>query len=200
MSSKINVIEILQKHKSTLENSEGKMLRRDRRHFIIYPLFFAFVLGTVVRIPNDNLVNIFAICLSVFVGLFLNLLVLIISFAENKLNIKDSKNRAELLEQTFYNITYTIVISLFALGILFLANIQFLPSDLVFSFNKNIYGIHLSIVKLEYNKVITFVIYLFFNFVFAHLILTLLMIIKRIFRLFKVEIEKINGQKDANKH
>lgn len=200
MSSKINVIEILQKHKSTLENAEGKMLRRDRRHFIIYPLVVAFILSTVVRIPNDNLVNIFAICLSVFVGLFLNLLVLIISFAENKLNIKDSKNRAELLEQTFYNITYTIVISLFALGILFLANIRFLPSELAFSFEKNIYGIHLSILKLEYNKVITFVIYFIFNFVFAHLILTLLMIIKRIFKLFKVEIEKINGQKDANKH
>ncbi|KYG84885.1 hypothetical protein AWW67_18030 [Roseivirga seohaensis] len=199
MSSKINVIEILLKHKSTLENPEGKMLRRDRKHFVIYPILIALLLSIIIGIPNDNLVNIFAICLSVFVGLFLNLLVLIISFAENKLNIKDIKNRAELLEQTFYNITYTIVISLFALGILFLANVKFLPTDLVFSYEKTLWETKIHIEKLEYNQILTLIIYFIFNTVFAHLILTLLMIIKRIFHLFKVEIEEINGNKNTRK-
>ena len=123
MASKVNVFEIISKHKSTLQHN-GEFLSIDIKFFVTYPILIGLLISLIAGIAEDRLVNIFAICLSIFIGLFLNLLVLIMSYAENKLNIKDKRNRAELLEQTFYNITYTIIASLLALGFLFLACIN----------------------------------------------------------------------------
>ena len=125
MASKVNVYEIISKHKSTLESDEGKFLKKDKKNFIVYPIILGLLLTIMVRIPSDGLVNIFAICLSIFIGLFLNLLVLIISFAENKLSIKDKKNRAILLEQTFYNITYCSIFNWIRVSIF--GKYRFLP-------------------------------------------------------------------------
>ena len=197
MASKINVTEILRNHKSTLLNTEGKMIKSDKKFFIYYPIVIGLLLVFIVRIPSDSLINIFAICLSIFIGLFLNLLVLIISFAENKLNVADKKNRAILLEQTFYNITYTIISSLVGLGLLFISNIQFLPTawniDLS---NLSSYFQSLNIKQIQYNKIISISFYFLFYTVFTHIIMTLLMVIKRIFKLFKVEIDEINKKQD----
>jgi hypothetical protein len=192
MASKVNVNEIISKHKSTLLNGDGKLLKKDKMFFITYPLIIGIFLAIIIRIPNDGLVNIFAICLSIFIGLFLNLLILIISFAENKLSIKDKKNRAILLEQTFYNITYTIVASLIGLGFLFLANIDFFPTECTIDLDMIFNKINLTIKPIPINTIIGFVLYFLFYSVFSHIIMTLLMIIKRIFKLFKVEIEEIN--------
>jgi hypothetical protein len=192
MSSKVNVSEIVSKHKSTLQGGNGKLLKLDRKYFITYPIILGLILSFLIRIPNDGLVNIFAICLSIFIGLFLNLLVLIISFAENKLNIKDKSNRAILLEHTFYNITYTIVASLVGLGFLFLSNIDFFPTNwkVNLSFIDRI--IDLKTCELTINAIVQFVLYFVFYSIFIHIIMTLLMIVKRIFSLFKAEIEEIN--------
>ncbi len=192
MSSKVNVSEIVSKHKSTLQGGNGKLLKLDKKYFITYPIILGLILSFLIRIPNDGLVNIFAICLSIFIGLFLNLLVLIISFAENKLNIKDKSNRAILLEHTFYNITYTIVASLVGLGFLFLSNIDFFPTNwkVNLSFIDRI--IDLKASELTINAIVQFVLYFVFYSIFIHIIMTLLMIVKRIFSLFKAEIEEIN--------
>lgn len=199
MASKINVTEILRNHKATLLNTEGKMIKSDKKFFIYYPIFIGLFLVLIVRIPSDSLINIFAICLSIFIGLFLNLLILIISFAEDKLNVSDKKNRAILLEQTFYNITYTIIASLFGLGLLFISNIHFLPAtwniDLTY-FSSYIES--LNIKQIQYNKIISISFYFLFYTVFTHIIMTLLMIIKRIFKLFKVEIDEINKTQNQN--
>ena len=129
MKSKINLYEIIEKHFSTLKGGNGEFIKKDKKIFFKYPIFIGLLLLIFINSPNEKLINIFTLSLSVFIGLFLNLLVLIISFAENKLKIKDNKNRTELLKQTFYNITYTIVISLIGLGLLFVANISLFPND-----------------------------------------------------------------------
>lgn len=192
MASKINVTEILSNHKSTLLNAEGKMIKSDKKFFIYYPIVIGLLLVLIIRIPSDSLINIFAICLSIFIGLFLNLLILIISFAEDKLNVSDKKNRALLLEQTFYNITYTIIVSLVGLGLLFVSNIELFPTcwsiKLDISNNINL----LNLKEIQYNKIINLIFYFLFYTVFTHIIMTLLMVIKRIFKLFKVEIDEIN--------
>ena len=162
MGSKINVTEIISKHKSTITNSNGKLLKVDRKFFVIYPIIIGLILTLLIRIPNDNIVNIFSICLSIFIGLFLNLLVLIISFAENKLKIKDNKNRAILLEHTFYNITYTIVISLIGLGVLFLANVNFLPSECVLNLDFFNTKFNLTIKPISINHIVSLIIYFIF--------------------------------------
>ena len=197
MGSKVNVNEIFRNHKSTLLNGDGKMIKSDKKFFILYPIVIGFILVLLVRIPSESLNNIFAICLSIFIGLFLNLLVLIISFAENKLNVPDKKNRAILLEQTFYNITYTIIASLIALGLLFISNIKILPASwsLDITFITNYFHIQ-NLKEVQYNKIINLTFYFVFYTVFTHIIMTLLMVVKRIFKLFKVEIDEINKKLD----
>jgi len=192
MASKINVCEIISNHKSTLLTTEGKFLRKDKRFFVVYPLTLGLFLLFVVGIPGDGLTNIFAICLSIFIGLFLNLLVLIISFAENKFNIKDKKNRAILLEHTFYNITYTIVVSLIGLGFLFVANVDFFPAKWKICLNFVSSILHLSTKEVTLNSIANYFFIFVFYSVFTHIIMTLLMIVKRIFKLFKMEINHIN--------
>lgn len=194
MASKVNVREIINKHISTLQSSNGKLNRKDKKIFIYFPLLLGFFLSLTVGVPNEVLLNIFAVCLSIFIGLFLNLLVLIISFAENKLNVKDKRNRAILLEQTFYNITYTIIASLIGLGLLFISNVDFFPENWTADFNPLLSKLSINIKLISINSIFKFIFYFFFYSVFCHIIITLLMIIKRIFKLFKVEIEHINNK------
>lgn len=199
MSSKINVLEILRKHKATLSNNEGEMWKKDRRTFVTYPILIGIILSLFIGIPNENWINIMATCLSLFVGLFLNLLVLVISFADNKNGVEDVSNRTALLKESFHTIAYTIVLSLFALGVLLVANICFFPSQ---------WGIDLSFARcyvpfisnfLGFGFILSFVLYAFFHVLFIHLIMTLLMVIKRIFKLFDVEIAAATKSKKKPK-
>lgn len=191
MKSKINLHEIIEKHFSTLKSDDGNFIKKDKKIFFRYPIYIGFLMLIFITTPNEKLINIFTLSLSVFIGLFLNLLVLIISFAENKLKIKDNKNRTELLKQTFYNITYTIVVSLIGLGLLFVANISLFPTNwhIDLSFLDNEYFF---LPKIYANKIFELFFYFAFYVVFTHIITTLLMIIKRIYKLFNVEIENIN--------
>jgi hypothetical protein len=196
MASKINVLVIFSKHLSTLKGEDDKLLKQDKRIFILLPFIIAVLMISIIRIPSDNLTNFFTLTLSLFIGLFLNLLVLIISFSENKLKIKDEQNRKELLTQTFYNIAYTILISLVGLGIVFLGCVDFLPS--AWSLNLGCFeNKYLSIPQtLNFNRLLQLAFFFIFYAIFVHLILTLLMVIKRIFSLFNAEIEHINKNKN----
>lgn len=191
MASKVNVFEIISKHKSTLQHN-GEFLSIDIKFFVTYPILIGLLISLIAGIAEDRLVNIFAICLSIFIGLFLNLLVLIMSYAENKLNIKDKRNRAELLEQTFYNITYTIIASLLALGFLFLACINYFPNNWVLDIRSLASKFNVILDCIPWNSIFRFLLCFVFYSIFAHIIMTLLMIVKRIFKLFKVELEEIN--------
>jgi hypothetical protein len=196
MASKINILAIFNKHLSTLKSNDGSLLREDKRIFIFLPIMLAVFMILIIRIPSDNLINFFTLTLSLFIGLFLNLLVLIISFSENKLKIKDKANRKELLTQTFYNIAYTILISLIGLAIVFLGCVDFLPvawSIDISCFN-NEYLFTPKIFSL--NKLLQLIFFFVFYAIFVHLILTLLMVIKRIFSLFNAEIEHIDKDKN----
>ena len=126
--------------------------------------------------------------------MFLNLLVLIMTFVENKFKVRDVTNRQILLEEIFCNLSYTIVISLIALGFLVFLCVQLLPSEWVENpvWNHNACYFKtkqlLHIQKLTANNVVAGVLSLSMYFFVAKVMLTLLMIIKRIFKLFDHEI------------
>lgn len=195
MKSKVNILEIIEKHFSTLKNKNGNLLKSDRKYFFIYPILFGLVFVFIIGIPNEKLINFFTLSLSVFIGLFLNLLVLIISFAENKLKISDSENRKKLLQQTFYNITYTIIISLIGLGLLLIANISLFPKEWCVDFSQ-ISNRYFQLKETSINRIFELIFYYAFYTVFIHIIMTLLMIIKRIFKLFNAEIDETNKKKE----
>lgn len=199
-SSKINVCNVIREHLGTLKYDNGRYIKKDKKFFFVYPIVIAIIAIILIGQPNEQSINIFAICLSIFVGLFLNLLVLIISFAENKSKVKDISNRSILIAQTFYNISYTIIISLISLGFLFLLNLDFFPNKWGFKVNSVFSLISNKDNCIYFNDILKCVFSLIFYAVFIQVIFTLLMIIKRIFKLFDVELKYIKrNEQEQNK-
>lgn len=192
MSSKINVSTIFHKHLESLGGKKKKYLKEDKWIFLYSPVLISIFLIIVIKIPSDKLIEFFTLILSIFIGLFLNLLVLIISFSENKLNIKDKKNRKKLLKQTFYNISYTILMSFLGLGLIFLGSLNLLPVKWKISL-EYLQSFFFNLpCEIELNRILNFFFFFLFYIVFLNIILTLLMVIKRIVSLFDKEIENSN--------
>lgn len=169
MFSFINVFEVVKNHYRTLKSDAiGNIVI-----FLVLPICIG-VISIFIKSVNSNLDSILSTALSIFIGLFINLLVLIVTLTKTPIREKKEIRRL-VVEETFYNITYVILISIIALGLIMLKNINF-----------GLGGIGLVIFK----KSIVFV----FTFLFAQILLTILLIIKRIFNLFKFDINNFNKE------
>lgn len=197
MATKISLHLIFQKHRESLKTLTPvrsgntftetlKISRTDRFIFYILPVLIAVAATVIIRIPDSQATNLYTVCLSVFVGLFLNLLVMITSVLRPSVKIWDNQTRIELIEQTFYNISYTIVISLLALGTLLLTTLTLFPSG---------WQINLSFLNPGYwsslpvNTLCHFIFSFLLYYLLCKIILTLLMVIKRVFCLFRTDIQ-----------
>ena len=187
-TSKINVCEIFRAHLKTLRYPNNTISKRDKRIFIYLPIVVSIILVALFSKPTSEAINIFSICLSIFIGLFLNLLILIFSISQSKLTFLDNKNRLELLKQIFNNLSYTIVVSLISLGFLFLITVVKNPSESVSN--------SLFIWKVSFStyNVLGLLFSALFYFVFLQVIFTLLMILKRIFKLFSEEFNAMSSE------
>lgn len=197
MATKISLHLIFRKHRESLKTLTPvcsrntlteilKISRTDRFIFYILPVLIAVAATIIIRIPDSQATNLYTVCLSVFVGLFLNLLVMITSVLRPSVKIWDNQTRIELIEQTFYNISYTIVISLLALGTLLLTTLTLFPSG---------WQINLSFLNPGYwgsfsvNTLCHFIFSFLLYYLLCKIILTLLMVIKRVFSLFRTDIQ-----------
>ncbi len=192
--SKINIGEIFSHHKNTLridpKNKNSKIRSKDFMFFYILPWVLSLLLTLLIRVPSKDIINILAVILSIFIGLFLNLLIILLSVSDKEDN-NDNTNigldgkkkisiKSKLIEETFYNLSYTIILCLVALGLLLLITANFIPE--ICPLNKKMkFG-------LSYNDLIHYPISIFLYYYFSKIILTLLMIIKRIFKLFQPQL------------
>lgn len=170
MFSFINIKEVIKNHYKTLESAKaGNIIL-----FFIIPIIFG-ILSIFVNSVSENLDSILSTSLSIFIGLFINLLILIVTLTRTP--TKEKKEiRKQVVEETFYNITYVIIISIIALGLIMVKNINF-------GFPK--------FYDCAFKNLISFS----FTFLFTQILLTILMIIKRIFNLFKFDIDNFNPKK-----
>jgi len=166
MLTKINIGKIITDHFATLKDADSKKISRgDFFLFILLPLLFSSVIVMVFCIfLTESLVNILITCLSIFVGLLLNLLVIIFDII-NKLKTENSKDQLKklFLKEIYANISFCILISIVNIGFL------------VVTFS----GIYF--VKLSAN-VLSVAILMLFG-------LTLLMILKRVHILLSNEFK-----------
>jgi hypothetical protein len=165
----------------------------DKFTFVYFPIivsFVAVILG--VRLSNDY-INVIITSLSIFVGLLLNLLLLIFDLAkkqkqknaeyEEKLEILPSIEKVKFLiaKELYVNILFAIVISIFAILACFVATLR---PILIIAFFKNLTCFNM--IKEMYvflSTAITITLSLEF-------LLTLLMILKRFFLIFNKEINE----------
>lgn len=163
----------------------------DKWIFLWFPLIFGFLTAIIFGHPSNDTINFLAVIFSVFIGLFLNILILLISSINTKIKslIEDKKNRRDLIKGTFYNISYTILISLFTLILLILLRVKFLPEKMMweFSVNGNDFKIHSQSLILD---IISFFCYTIIFNIFP----TLISIINQVFKLFEHEIQVLEKE------
>lgn len=184
MSSKINIWSIVIGHINTLNDaSSGRVSSLDYFTFYGIPLAIAFIFSFLgIKVTSDAnalLVNFGAI----FTALLLSVLVLVYDQGEKlrDINSESRKHNVELkknlLEQLYFNICYAIVASVVL--VFFCLIYTFLPGD----------ALEISISKLMIY--IDLKLYLFsplILMVVMNLLLTILMVVKRMHTLLTIKI------------
>jgi hypothetical protein len=188
MYSKLNINDIIKGHNLSFLDKNGKYLYEDKFAYKYVPFFTAIVI-VLIKIPDEGVMNIFGICLSILVGLFLNILVLLtsnISSEKIKISSTQKKLRLELLEQTLYNVSYSVLVSIKALIILFLMSIISLDIEI---FNE----ICFIIFSFDFNHFLQLIFGMLLYKHSINIFLILYMILKRINKLFisEINIEKL---------
>jgi hypothetical protein len=181
MYSKLNIGDIIQGHKEIL--GKGKNKSHYRIEFVILPLLASLVL-ILVKVPDNDVKNIFGVCLSILTGLYLNILVLLISSisAETKnIGAKDKKVRLELLQETLYNVSFSVFKSVKGLIVLFASTIIFVNWN-------SLDNLCYILINHDFNFLIQFLFgFLLYKYT-IDIFLILFMILKRINSIYTKEI------------
>jgi hypothetical protein len=181
MYSKLNIKDVINGHFDTVGKNDKK--NSYRIEFVIIPLLLSLFF-IIVKIPDGEVKNIFGICLSILTGLYLNILVLLISSISSdnlSIAIKHKKIRLELLKETLYNVSYSVVVSVKALIVLFASTILTFKID-------SIDNLLLILIERDLNFIIQFILGFFLYKYTIDIFLILFMILKRINVLYTKEI------------
>mgnify|MGYP001792486391 FL=1 len=208
MFTRLNVRVILADHLKTLRSHRtGKIRASEFFLFFVLPMFIALVAVYPLQVLlTENLVNLLITVFSIFAGLLFNLLILVFEIADKEsdkaksliLNrssyeaknsqdlldttqetLKDSRLVREILYETYINISFCKLISIFGIMTLLLHIVSTSSvlkllnnpqSNLVVAFKS---------IDLTFKVLISFVSY----YTFYVFLLTLLMVLKRIYKL-----------------
>lgn len=187
MFTKISVVGIIKDHISTLKNG-----RTNKLHYPDVILFFiipAVISGltTYLEIPlNDGLANALITSFSIFSALLFNLLLLVYDISGKNLDqtkytdpvdIKRIVQKRELLREIYVNVSFSILVSIMTVVILLS---YFLKPG-----NCRLWAINIC----SFQWLLAFVIY----YLAIQFILTLLMVLKRIYKLLAKAFENNTG-------
>lgn len=161
MLDKINISKIVENHFNTLRNANTKKAEFDDYiSFLIIPLIATGLLIWRKTFLDTNSINIIITTLSILVGLFFNVIVLIFDIIKRD---KNNNIKNVVLKELQANIAYIILISIISILICLVTYID------------NCF------VKYISNSVVFFLL--------TNLIMTVLMVLKRMFHLFDKEFE-----------
>ena len=165
MFSKIDITDIFCDHINTLKNSRTKKISfTDLLIFFISPLFISSLLLYKEISINSQFATVLLACFSIFTALLFNLLLLIFDIASkvrnsNKISDSDLKLFYSVLKEVYVNVSFCISISVIVIVILS--------------------GFFIGVQSKLYLSIISFFSYA----ISLNFMLTLLMILKRIYRL-----------------
>lgn len=199
MYRELNIKRVFEGHFMSFEGKNGKINKTEKFSYLYLPILFSIFLGIFCPL-NDGLKNIISICISILIGLLFNLLILVLTNINTEKFINHSTSdrliRVYLIKETFYNVCFSVVISIITLINLFLIDVLKFPT----SFNDFLFIIFEKNIDAYFQTFLQIVLY----FTFIQTFLVLFMIIKRIEKLFTVEIEqeiekiKINGKSELD--
>lgn len=197
MYRELNIKRVLEGHFMSFKGKNGKINRTEKFSYLYLPILFSVFFGEFCPL-NDGLKNIISICISILIGLLFNLLILVLTNINTEKFINHSSSdrliRVSLIKETFYNVCFSVVISIITLINLFLIDVLKFPT----SFNDFLFIIFEKNIDAYFQTLLQIILY----FTFIQTFLVLFMIIKRIEKLFAVEIEqeiekiKVNGKSE----
>ncbi|UEC42442.1 MAG: conserved membrane protein of unknown function [Methanothrix sp.] len=180
MIEKINIARIIKDHINTLKDYEtGKYYPWDFILFFIVPITISIILIICDIIIDKDMANALVTSLSIFAALLFNLLLLIYDITRKEVNrdeARNSKVKTDLLKQIFCNVSFSILISVFAISILLIIFLNI-------SINISILDRTLAVTDTQVNRFLSIFIY----FLITSFILTLFMVLKRVHVLLKGE-------------
>lgn len=188
----ISLRDILQKQNEILKSdSNNKWI------FIRFPLLLGFFCSILFYGDTESILGILTLFLSIFIPIFISLLATLISFVMNKIKTRHNKERIPLIKETFYNICYLIPISLFLLLLSLLMSLT-LGSECVVWQHDFISPIcnTVFLIEITIHFIYLSVIGVFFYGGVIHLIMNILMVTKRIFKLFDKEIDLLTDSEE----
>jgi hypothetical protein len=168
MFDKINIIDIIKCHISTLKDYRTKKYSKcDLFLFFIFPLIVAGFIILFCGVISSNAVTLLTTSLSIFAALLFNLLLLVYN-AIQKVNVTNNVEvKKEFLKQIFQNISFAILVSVFAIILL-----------IIYSLTGN-------------NCILLYILTFLIFYMVTLFILTLMMILKRTHILFSEEIKPL---------
>ena len=179
MSSKISIFEIVKKHFTTYKNENGKNSISDWGVMLLLPITIGAALCAYGITLNGTAYTNIVTAGAIFTGLLLNLLILVYDQKTKLLsqNIKGDEPgyenfaiRKRVIDEVHYNISYCIIICLIAVVLAVIASSGFSYSFVVPKIN-----ITISTIDWFVNFPLIFLC--------VHLVLTILMILKRVYKL-----------------
>lgn len=177
---KINVFRIITEHISTLRDYRtGRISPGDLVVFFFVPLLLGAAALYVGMRFNYDVLNAFLMAFSIFAGLLLNLLILVLSFSERAEHGTILQGaRKQLLRELHTNISFAILVSIGVVvtSIVEVANLRLPSSTVAFT-----------------GHTVTY----FLTFLIANFVLTLLMILKRMHILLSQALKEASFKKSA---
>ena len=158
MSAKIDVRRILKAHFKTLVDAsdpDEKTGFSDWVSFLLLPIFIAVILVVLEAYMSDSILGTLVSAFSIFVGLLLNVVVLLFDIVRTTAD----EVKKKVVKETLSNVTFAIILSLLTIP----------------------FALSTQITRWPWLKPYTSFITYFFACVF---VATLLMIIKRVYNLF----------------
>jgi fumarate reductase subunit D len=185
MYRELNIKSVFEGHLMSFKGKNGKINKTEKFSYLYLPIFFSIYLGIFCPL-NDGLKNIVSICISILIGLLFNLLILVLTNINTEKFINHSSSdriiRVTLIKETFYNVCFSVIISIITLINLFLIDVLKFST----SFNDFLMIFFEINIDAYFQTILQIVLY----FTFIQTFLVLFMIIKRIEKLFRVEIEQ----------
>lgn len=157
--------------------------------FYVIPIVCGLIFSIIFYKDTSNVLNVLTLFLFIFIPIFINLLATLISFVMNKIVTRHNKERVPLIKETFYNICYLIPISLLLLILSLFMNLSWGRNIEIEICNK-----YLTISFSIHRLMLTLIGTMFYGGI-IHIMLNLLMITKRIFKLFDKEIDLLTDEK-----
>ncbi|MCP2002929.1 UNVERIFIED_ORG: hypothetical protein J2Y78_001469 [Buttiauxella agrestis ATCC 33320] len=191
MSSKINICDVLVGHFRTLKDADTKKISKwDIFTFIFLPFAIAIVFSLLSGNITKDLVSLLVNFSAILTALLLSVLVLVYDQeAKIRLN-KDTDvfyaSKKSLLTELYYNICYSVLCGVFLVVLCFIASLFSVGSDGYFIGQTHSYFVEKMNVKLSFNF-FSYILCPMIIFVCVHLILNIIMIVKRMHALLTLE-------------